>query len=108
MSELSAEDRRRWFRLRLPGDCHDNQLLAERFSPPTLRRSTITSGAAPNTPAPVPIRLFTLRKEMEPGRFVWIPSDGLVPFSNKWDCRPTGNSVSARQSRAIVETRNYP
>ena len=31
MSELPAEDRRRWFRLRLPGDCHDSQLWAERF-----------------------------------------------------------------------------
>lgn len=31
MSELSAAGRSRWFRLRLPGDCHDSQLWAERF-----------------------------------------------------------------------------
>jgi len=30
-SELPAGSRNRWFRLRLPGDCRDTQLWAERF-----------------------------------------------------------------------------
>jgi hypothetical protein len=31
MSEVPADSRHRWFRLRLPGDCRDTQLWAERF-----------------------------------------------------------------------------
>jgi hypothetical protein len=31
MSEIPAGSRIRWFRLRLPGDCRDTQLWAERF-----------------------------------------------------------------------------
>ena len=33
MSELTAGSRNRWFRLRLPGDCRDTHLWAERFFP---------------------------------------------------------------------------
>jgi hypothetical protein len=61
MSELSTKDRRRWFRLRQPGHCHDSQLWAERFFPPKQKPSTITSGGAPNTLARVSIRLLTLK-----------------------------------------------
>jgi hypothetical protein len=31
MAEVSTAARNRWFRLRLPGDCHDTQLWAERY-----------------------------------------------------------------------------
>jgi hypothetical protein len=30
-AEVAAGSRHRWFRLRLPGDCRDSQLWAERF-----------------------------------------------------------------------------